>query len=166
MGNIMTKMSSGSRKELLVLMFVSSIISVSEHEETKTDEDVIKMDNKTHKINKKIRELLLSIKSDINIYVKSIMTQEIAEWIKSKSPSSTMKAVRKAQETKVGLEFLAVWVLYVNFIERKQKLDEGMIMFTKYDYMGLADMMELTAIGETNGDMMMLSYDVVESLKG
>ena len=156
--------SVGYKKDLLVMMFASSIVAVTDHEETKTDNTIVK--NTDYKLNKRIDRRLHKLKADIDSFIHREIDKDTARWIKHHSKDRTYKALSLIDTCSVSLELMAVYVLYANFGDsRTLKLDESLTWVKDFNYMTIADLLMETEASVTEEDMYAVSYEIVNALK-
>jgi len=150
--------SSGFKKDLLVAMFCASLITVSQ--EDFNDDEVINVD-----VDSELNAIINQIAKDIQ---KTLNTApfEVQRWIRRKT-ETVVPLVLSSIDTKViSLETLALYVLFVNFIERKYPLDEDLkFLVSRYDYMDLAEKLNETALGQVEEEMFKLSYLILSNLR-
>ena len=159
-------MSIGYNKELLVAMFASSLIKVSDHEDVTSDPDLVQKANKDHRLNKRINRRLASLKKDIDDHIYNAITPEMAKWFKKNTDKRVAKALGIIDENLVSLELLAVWILFSNFAEMNERVDESLEFLKKYDYIALVDLMMETEAKVVEGEMFNISNDIILRLKG
>jgi hypothetical protein len=160
--------SSGAKKDLMVLNFCAALMQVSRLNESKKDESVVSRTNRDYRINKKIDAALDILFDDIKSVIDEILSKDAktALWLKKNLDKRIKKMMIEMQAETVNLEMFAIWVLYVNFAEKQRTLHP---LFTKFcdtaRYFSILDMMEKTAISEINGDMFILAYETIKQIK-
>lgn len=164
-------LSSGAKKDMLVLSFVSSLFSVSKQEATKEDESIPNRDdNKAYKINKRIDSNIERISTKINETIDNLYKDggnETSNWIRNNLQKRIGGTLVKIQDDKINLEMLGLWILYCNFSEIKRPLHEEMEWLTEgSQFLRIADMMEETKISDLQGKMNFAAYDVIQRIKG
>lgn len=163
-------LSSGAKRDLLVLSFAKSMIEVSKSEDARSDENLApRIDNKDYHINKRIDNNLERIAIKINETLDSLYAEggmEVAKWVKNNLSKRIGGTLTKIQAERINLEMLAIWVLYVNFADVKRNLHDKFQWLTNgSEWLRLADMMEETKISNLQGNMFQTAYDVVERIK-
>ena len=164
-------LSSGARKDLLVMTFAKSMIEVSYGEDARSDENLApRVDNKDYRANKKIDNALIRLKDKLTESIDKLYTiggKDTVEWIRKNLHKRIGGTLTKIQAEQINLEMLAIWVLYVNFADVKRQLHEEMKWLSDgAQLLKIADMMEETKISDLQGDMFNIAYDVIERVKG
>ena len=162
------KLSSGAKRNILVLAFVHALLRLSREmdEDTLKKEGVdVRHNNKHYKTNKKIDRRLEKLEKEVSDTIESLMRYDTARWLKKKTQTVIPK-VLKTIPHKVSLESLAIWILFLNFFEKRDPvLHPAFDKFTNPErYMQLADLIE-DVLGDTNSEMFLVSYDCIERLK-
>ncbi len=89
-----------------------------------------------------------------------------AKWIKNNLDKRVGKMLMKIQDETISLEFLALWILYVNFVERTQKLnDEFSWLKNESIYFRVAEYLSKTNVAKVEDKMFMMAYDAVQMIK-
>ena len=163
--------SAGAKKDMLIVSFVHSLITVSKQTDTKEDESISNRNsNKDYKINKRIDSnldrLLQKLQETIsNLYAAG--GKETAIWMKKNLEKRVGSTLVKLQQEKINLEMLGLWVLYCNFSEIKRPLHKEMKWLEDGNqFLNIADLMEQTKISDIQGDMNLIAYDVIGRIKG
>lgn len=160
-------LSSGAKKELLVLFFAKSLIKVSMEFE---DESLTVRDkaNKYHRENKKYEKQIMSLMDKVEATIDLAMDNEVGIWLKSKTNSTVSYLLKKIGNERVQLDILALYIMYVNFCERKdKKLDDLFEPFTDSKmYFDNIDLLLKVGINEDDEvEMFNLAYFCLEILK-
>lgn len=158
--------SSGAKKDLLVLSFINSILSVAMMEETKTNKD-LNIRGGDYKINKKIDRNMIRLQERIHKTITETITPDIAKWIKSNMDKRIGLTLSKIQEQYVNLELMAIWIAYVNFCERDKPLDDRFKWLTDEEqYFRINEMMQKTDSAKLDDKMFNLAYEIIAMIKG
>jgi len=163
--------SSGAKKDMLILSFVNSLISVSKQETTKQDESIPNRDdNKSHKVNKRIDSNLERLSQKLQETIDNLYKvggNETITWIRKNLQKRIGGTLMKIQEEKINLEMLGLWVLYCNFSEIKRPLHPEMEWLSDGEqFLKVADLMEQTKISDMQGKMNLSAYEVIARIKG
>jgi len=159
-------LSSGAKKDLLVLYFAYSLIKVSK--DSNEYDGIEAISNKDYKINKRIDRNLDKLENDILKTIDSLIGEvETAKWIKNNLDKRVGKLLMKIQDETINLEFLALWVLYVNFADnRTQKLNDEFSWLTNENlYFRVAEYLSKTNVAKVEDKMFMMAYDAVHMIK-
>ena len=129
--------SQGAKKDFLILGAASAIIQVLKSEEIKKDVDLLKLSNKSHKINKKIMELLNELETKLHttqeeFYTNADNTKVLAEWVKLKFDLVFMKGGTILNEN-TNLILAVNQLLFMNFCERDKKLHKNFEWLAEQD---------------------------------
>ena len=129
--------SQGAKKDFLILGAASAIIQVLKSEEIKKDVDLLKLSNKSHKINKKIMELLNELETKLHttqkeFYTNADNTKALAEWVKLKFDLVFMKGGTILNEN-TNLILAVNQLLFMNFCERDKKLHKNFEWLAEQD---------------------------------
>ncbi len=182
---------AGYKKDVLVAMFCGSLLVVAEE---KFDDDCIINVDTNMQISQKLLWLAKEIQTTLNnsdnetkLYIRSVTSGKSIKEVKKEimladkmdaiqrahyekikqeaKPQGIMKKVLFALDGVVNLELLAMYILFVNFVERKQKLDKDLQYLAEFDYMEVAEYLCSTKISEVEEDMFKLAYEVLGILK-
>jgi len=160
-------MSAGFKRELLILLFVKALLEISL--DPIKSEGALQRDrhNKYRKINKKIDDRIATIADKIIVVINRHMDEEFAKWVKCKTNIKIYNLLAKIQEYEIQIEVLALYVMYINFCERKLKLDSALDMFTNSTlYFDNIDLIKNANIDEdTEQSMYYLAYKIIEDLR-
>jgi len=159
--------SSGSKKEMLVIGLVNALIIVSKGQEAKQDKDLTKLNNKSHKQNKKIRLKMDELQKKLSetqtkMYHESGDPRKLGMWVRSKLDSKITKVLGGLRKD-TSLESLAIQILFANFCDNRTKPLHG-------SYKWLEDEKQLndifTLLEETNADTVTESvfYDALSAI--
>lgn len=164
-------LSSGAKKDLLVLSFAKSMLEVSKGDDAKSDESLMpRTDNKDYRINKRINNNFDRVIERINETLDNLYLEggkETAVWVKKNLEKRVGKVLLKIQHDRVNLEMLALWIIYCNFSETKRVLNAKFEWLAQGDqWLRIADMLDETSSGEIQGNMFNTAYDVIARIKG
>lgn len=165
-------LSSGAKRDLLVLCFAKSMIDVSKGDEAKSDDNLSpRTDNKDYKINKRIDNNLERINVKLNNTIQDMYEAggiDTATWVKKNLNKRIAGTLTQIQEETINLEMLAIWILYVNFgnFDKRKLHDNFMWIRESDDFIKIADLMEETGIANIQGEMFNTAYDVIARIKG
>ena len=158
--------SSGAKKDLLVLSFIHSILTVSMSEDTKSDDDILKR-NGDYRINKQIDRNINRLQERIKSTIDELMTPGIALWIKSNMDKRIGTTLSKIQEEYVSLELMAIWIAFANFCERDKPLDDRFKWLTNEEqYFRINEIMQKTNSARLEDKMFNLAYEIISMIKG
>ena len=150
--------SSGFKKDLLVAMFCSALITVSQ--EDFDDDEVINVDTGAE-----LEDAIRSIAKDIQATL-SKSPYDVQKWIRRKTEVVVPMVLASINTKTVSLETLSLYILFINFIERRYPLDEDLkFLVSKYDYMDLAEKLNKTRLGDIEAEMFSLAYSIIERLR-
>jgi len=129
--------SQGAKKDFLILGTASAIIQVLKSEEIKKDVDLLKLSNKSHKINKKIMELLNELETKLHetqnkFYANAKDTRELAKWVRQKLDLVITKGLKSLNEH-TNLILAVNQILFMNFCERDKKLHKNFEWLAEQD---------------------------------
>lgn len=158
--------SAGAKKDLLVMFFAKAIFETALTKETNGS---IPRDrsNQYHHENKRIDRRISSFMEKMNKTIDQVINADLARWLHSKTHSRIFSILTRMSQTEAQLETLGLYVLYVNFCKRKQKLDD---IFTEYQdpnlYFDDIDLIKKTNITDDHEALSMrMAYDVVAEIK-
>lgn len=119
-------LSSGAKKDLLVLNLAISLIQIRNDRVVSDDRDLTKLSNKSHKQNKKIYTLMDSLRQKMlrtqdNIFKSADNPKKLGEWVRGKLSTKIMPVLNSFDE-RINLDILAHQLLYNNFVERDKPL--------------------------------------------
>ena len=162
--------SSGAKKDLLVLSFVKSMIQVSLTEDSVQDAELqSRIDNKDYKVNKRIDRALNRLNDKLTDTINNIYKiggKEVAVWVKKNLHKRIGGTLTKIQEDSINLEMLALWVMYVNFAEKKRPLHKEFERFTDAEeYFKITELMTNTNVSNLEDKMFNTAYDVIATIK-
>lgn len=159
--------SSGAKKELLILFFCKAIFQVALEHNTIGSIPRERL-NKAYIINNRIDRRIKSLVERITATIDATITPDIAEWMHSKTRGVLFSVLMRIAQKDIQLETFAFYMIFVNFCERKQKLDDIFIEYTDANLLfDTVDLLKLTNITEElEADMMNLAYKVCYELKG
>ena len=163
--------SSGAKKDMLVLQFCKAMLDVSKMEETVNDTDVVSVkNNKNYHLNKRIQTALDKMSDRMQTTLNTLYIDggtSTAEWVRSNMNKRIGSTIKDFQAKTVNLEMLSMWIMYVNFCERdkaihplfKEWLDEK-------QYFRIIELLGGTEVARLEGEMFDISYDIVKRIKG
>lgn len=163
--------SSGAKKDLLVIQFCSALLIVSKQQDAISDSGIVsfKKDNKLHKINKKIDNNLKAMSKRLNLTTKAIIYKygiELAEWLKKALNSRVIKVLNNIQSKTLNLEMLSYWIMYVNFVERDKKvIPEFEQYLDENQYFKTLGLMSETNISHLENELFLEAYEIIKELK-
>ena len=145
--------SSGAKKDLLVLGLTNALIMICRSEDVKKDEHLIRLSNKTHKINKKVWYLLDEMSEKLKqtqdkVYKESSNPFELGLWVKKNLNNRIMKVLNLLDKN-TNLELLCNQLLFSNFCERDKTVMECMKWLQeKSQHFEVFDLLSLTNASE------------------
>jgi len=164
--------SSGAKKDLLVIFFARSLIYIALDMQKEDAEGTIARDrdNKHFKENKRIDRRLQRLLDTIDETVSKIpapLMATLSVWLKKQLAYKVKKVLEKLSHKEIQLEMLALLILFANFENRKvlmeiyKKFEDASLYFDDVELL-----MKVGVSDDTNGDMFLLAYDVVQQIKG
>jgi hypothetical protein len=163
------RLSSGARLDLMVLQFAVSLIQISLEKNCNDDGLVERADNKAYHVNKRIDRKLEKLQGELKETIDSLFKEggiKTAQWVKNNLEKRIGKTLLKIQEEDINLETLAIWILFVNFCERKKQVHEKMNWLTnEVQYFDVLDMLDKTKIGHVGEAMYKTAYFAIENIK-
>lgn len=164
-------LSSGAKRDFLVLQFAKSLIEVSKKDESKADDDLFNRDdNKDYKLNRRIDRALDKLSDRMNETINALYKEggrDVAEWTRKNLPRRVGGTLTKIQESTINLEMLAMWVMYVNFAESERKLHKEFEWCRDAEqYFKITELMTDTKIAGLEEAMFKTAYDVIARIKG
>lgn len=167
----MNKLSSGAKRDLLVLQFVTALLTISKTEEVLNDEDLKVRDVKAdYHLNKRIDRATLKLQERMQSTIEHLIKREgmeLSKWLKAHLESKVMPALKSIVAKTINLEMLALWVAFVCFSERDKTL---LPEFKEYEdanqYFRIIELMGRTEVARLEGELFEEAYKVVAILKG
>jgi len=160
-------LSQGAKKELLIIYFAKALIETSKLDYV---DGVLRRDrsNKLHNDNKKIDRRIDSLFSLLQNTADKLTNSDIAGYLHSKAKNKLLLLTKKLCKDDIQLEMLALYVMLINFCERKNPLDSNFDKYTNANmYFDDMDLIKKTNITEDDEQkMMMIAYDAIAFLKG
>lgn len=147
--------TAGYKKDLLVAIFCSSLLNLAELK----DDELIAVDVDIATENK-----LLWLANEIQA---TLNNSDIATlvYIQKKTRSLVPRALKIAGET-ISAELLAMYILFANFVERKQSLDKDLQFLADFDYMEVTSYLcEKTKVGSVEAEMYEQANKILEILR-
>lgn len=171
----MSELSSGAKKDFLVLNFAHALLTIATErtDELTTDDVKFRDDNKNHKTNKRIDNRLIKIKATVSETIQDVYGSNgssLAEWVRDKTKTKIIYTLQKIDAELVNLEYLLVYILYSNFSETERlglKLDNSMKPIGRMsDYlMDTAAMFEQTKVASLESNMYSLAGEYIKKIK-
>jgi hypothetical protein len=160
-------LSSGAKKDLLVLFFVKAIFQVALESET-IGSIPRERDNKLHDINKRIDRRVRALMTRMSNTIDKVINHELAEWLHSKTKGKVFSILTRMAHKDVQLETLGLYMLFVNFCERDKKLDAIFESYVNADlYFDNVDLLKEANVSEDiEAGAMRMAYDVIAEIKG
>lgn len=163
--------SQGAKKDMLVANFVSSIIKMFHHQDAKDDENLAKLLNNTHKINKRIYKIFDDLSKNIdeaqtNLYFKSGHPEKLGDWLRDKLKHRVLKVFSRLQK-ETSLEILAHQILFLNFCDRDKPVTEEFKFLTDVSlYDEIFDLLEQTNAKSRESEAYKDAVMAIEIIKG
>lgn len=159
------KLSSGAKKDLMIIKFCKALLDVAKQEETITDADVSSC-SLDDCIEDKLTKISDRLQSTINEAYKS-NGWELSIWMNKNLDKRIGVTLTKIQAHSVNLEMLALWVAYTNFCERDKPVAS---MFSEWlepeQYLDIIELLSHTEVAKLEGIMFDLSYEIINNIKG
>ena len=163
--------SSGAKRDLLVLNFCQALILVSKMDEVFADDDVIdRASNKDYHINKRIDRALEALSERMGKTIEGIIQKEgytLSAWLKSALNSKVAPTLKAITAKTINLEMLSLWIMYVNYSEHKKPLIPE---FREYEdaeqYLKIIELISGTEIAKLENTLFEEAYKIVAILKG
>jgi len=167
--------SSGARKDFMVMLFSYSLVFVSTDEtmmdEMERDENIVVSgsDNKNYHKNKRVKRRLEALRdklSDIASNVYKAGGSELQAWVRKNNDIKIGNALQEIKNKEINLELLAVYILFVNFCEMRNKL------LPEFDYLTdhkmlleLAEMIVDAGMGKLEESLFLEAYNLIRIIK-
>lgn len=164
-------LSSGAKRDLLVLNFCQALIIVSKTDDVFADDDIVnRVSNKKHHLNKRIDRALEALSERMGKTIEGIIQKEghpLSKWLKSALNSKVAPTLKSITSKTINLEMLALWICFVNFAERDKTL---IAEFKEYEdanqYFRIIELIGGTDVARLEGELFEEAYKVVAILKG
>jgi len=167
----MHNFSSGAKRDLLVIYFARSLIHIALDMQDEDREGTIERprDNKNYKTNKRIDRRLQKLLDTIDETIADIpapLMITLSVWLKKQLASKIKKVLKGLSEKEIQLEMLALWILFVNFENRKvlmsiyKKFTDHTLYFDDVELL-----MKVGVSDDCNGNMFFLADDIVRQIK-
>jgi len=164
-------LSSGAKKDLLVLNFCQALILVSKTDDVFADDDIVnRVSNKKHHLNKRIDRHLQALIERMGKTIEGIIQKEgyaLSKWLKSALNSKVAPTLKSITSKTINLEMLSLWIMYVNYSEHKKPLIEE---FKQYEdaeqYFKIIELMSGLDVARLEGPLFQEAYKIVAILKG
>ena len=163
--------SSGAKKDLLVLQFCQALILVSKTDDVFADDDIVnRHSNKDYHLNKRIDKALQALSDRMTKTIEGIIAKEgytLSKRLKSALSSKVAPTLKSITSKTINLEMLALWIAFVNFAERDKTL---IAEFKEYEdanqYFRIVELIGGTEVARLEGELFEEAYKVVAILKG
>ena len=163
--------SSGARKDLLILQFALALILVSKTDDVFADDDIVnRVSNKKYHLNKKIDNRLEALSNRMGKTIEGIIQKEgyaLSKWLKSALNSKVAPTLKAITAKTINLELLSIWVLYCTFSEHRKPLIPE---FREYEdaeqYLKIIELISGTEIAKLENTLFEEAYKIVAILKG
>ena len=164
-------LSSGAKKDLLVLQFCQALITVSKSDDVFADDDIVnRHSNKDYHLNKRIDKALQALSDRMTKTIKGIIAKEsytLSKWLKSALNSKVAPTLKSITSKTINLEMLALWICFVNFAERDKTL---IAEFKEYEdanqYFRIIELIGGTDVARLENTLFEEAYKIVAILKG
>jgi hypothetical protein len=163
--------SSGAKRDLLVLNFCQALILVSKTDDVFADDDIInRVSNKKHHLNKRIDRHLQALSERMGKTIEGVIQKEgytLSKWLKSALDSKVAPTLKAITAKTINLEMLSLWIMYVNYSEHKKPLIPE---FREYEdaeqYLKVIELISGTEIAKLENTLFEEAYKIVAILKG
>ncbi len=164
--------SRGTLKEFTVMNFASALLQTS----LNGSDGAIERDksNKNHKLNKRLDRRIKALREKTKEVLNEIgnnSSRDAATYTKKRltKVTDTLQWLEKTEQN-INLEILGIYILFVNFNPNERnnkKLDPAFKWFENSEnYMDEnAELIGSLLDGDTESDMFLLSYEIIERLK-
>lgn len=160
-------LSSGAKKDLMVLIFVKALIDYSLTDEQ--DPQLAQASGLDYHTNKRLNRGLKKLSDRIQATIGrmySIGGKDLVKWHKSNLDKRIKTTLTDIQMRTINLEMLALRILFLNFCERDAPVHPVYLEYTLVgQYYRLLDVLETTNIADIDKELYLLSYDIVGSIK-
>lgn len=162
--------SAGAKKDLLVLQFALALLRVSSDESVFNDEDIIVRDDKTnYRLNKRIERGVEKLITKLQETLETLIAAngyDLAKWLRTNLNAKIAPTLKELTSKIINLEMLGLWILFVNFSERKKKLINEFKEYEDADqYLHIIELMGGTAAARLEGELFDEAYKIVSRLK-
>jgi hypothetical protein len=161
--------SSGAKRDLMVLQFCKALLDVSKQDETISDTDVASRGKVDYHLNKRIDRALEKLSKRLQATITSLYEEggkDLAKWSNSNLASRIGTTLTNIQAKTINLEMLALWVLFVNFSERDKAVHPAYSEWLEPNqYFRIIELMGGTEVAVLEGELFEISYDVVRWIK-
>jgi hypothetical protein len=158
------RLSSGARKDLLVVKFCKAMFDVAKQDETIADADISSCELDNY-IEGKLVALSDRLQNTINKAYKN-NGSELSAWVSKNLDRRIGLTLTRIQAHSVNLEMLALWVLFINFCERDKPIDD---LFSEWlepeQYLNVIELLSHTEVAKLEGVMFDLSYEIIKNIK-
>lgn len=163
--------SSGAKKDLLVLNFCQALILVSKTDDVFADDNIVnRVSNKKYHLNRRIDNALEALSGRMGKTINGIMQKEgypLSKWLRAALDSKVMPTLKSITAKTINLELLALWIAFVNFAERDKSL---ITEFKEYEdanqYFRIIELIGGTEVARLEGELFEEAYKIVAILKG
>lgn len=118
--------SSGAKRDLLVIGLCNALLMIRNSEDVKEDKHLTKLNNKSHKVNKKLDMELETLQRRLHdtqtkMYHASNNPTKLGKWVRGNLDTKITKVLRRLKKN-TNLELLANQILFMNFCDRQLPL--------------------------------------------
>ena len=167
------KISSGAKKDLLIIALANALLIVANSDDAKEDKDLTKLDNTSYKLNRRIDRRLNNLQAKLDetqkqfyIDIDSGEPRKLGMWVKSKLNSKFIK-VMNGLSKETNLESLASQILFNNFCERDKPLHESFKWLAEPNqHHAVYDMIEQTIVGKITNSVYLDAVASIKIIKG
>jgi len=161
------KLSSGAKRELLILFFVRAIF-LTASERTLTGTIPRDRSNKVYRINNQLDRRIDSLMQRIDATIDATIDTDNSEWLRKKTSGILSSVLTKIAKFEVQLETFALYLGFINFCERKKPLNNAFKEYSDTDlYFDKIDLLKLANVNDdVEAEMMNLAYKTISELKG
>ena len=155
-------LSAGAKKDLLVVSFCHAVLETAINHDVMGREEIPNCKNK-NRITRRCERL----KSNCSDIFRSNITPLSQKWFKSNLQNRVAPALRQAEAENPQLEAFAIYVLYINFLDaREKKIDEMFkpLLNTENSLFETLDLIT-SAIGREPDNMYDLAISTLQILK-
>lgn len=159
------QLSSGAKKDLMIIKFCKALLDVAKQEDTITDTSISSC-NLDEYVEDKLTKISDRLQSTINEAYKS-NGWELSIWVNKNLDKRIGVTLTKIQAHSVNLEMLALWVMFINFCERDKPVAS---IFSEWlepeQYLNVIELLSHTEVAKLEGVMFDLSYEIIKNIKG
>ena len=165
------KISAGAKKDLMIIGLANALLLIRNHDEVKEDKNLTKLNNKSHKVNKKLGVELDLLQKKLHdttgkIYFASGDPKKLGEWVRANLDNRITKVLRCLDKS-TSLELLANQILFMNFCDRDKPLHESYQWLTDEDrHYKIFDLLGLTNASNAEDSTYKDALKAIEIIKG